>query len=375
MKALILLSALVSLTLVSCGGKKNNSTSNTAVVEEFSEFSELQAKFAKHTVICSEVSCPGYVAKLVLWFKAENDKFRLGVCSGTLYKNKYIITNSHCIPDEVKYDGANCSKYIKVLFPQTTEQKEENATCSQVIQVFDNYNNEPDIAVIELNTNIYREDIKIVNNAFIENSTVHAYTMNPSADNEGTVGKIKLKTCKLTSDNIFTMSNELSSATTMLTGDNCNVIGGNSGSGLFNEKNEYIGAVYAKIEMGEIRSLFTRARINNTMYSYNGSAYNIGCLNSITEAQGYNCDMRPKTMDDLNSYIEREKAANGLSQTDEANIKYQVLDGFKLNLTKGNRLQTSENLVYFKLIWKELFVSPSSSSTSKITEKRLIEAQ
>lgn len=362
--------------MVSCGGKKNNSTSNTAVVEEFSEFSELQAKFAKHTVICSEQYCPGYVAKLAFWVKGkEEDQYFLGVCSGTLYKNKYILTNSHCVPEELRYVGANCSNQIKVLFPQTVGQKAESAACSRVVQVFNIDKNEPDIAVLELNSNVYREDIKIIKNAFIENSTVHAYTMNPSADNEGTVGKIKLKTCKLTSDNIFTMSNELSSATTMLTGDNCNVIGGNSGSGLFNEKNEYIGTVYAKIEMGEIRSLFARARINNTMYSYNGSAYNIGCLNSIIEAQGYNCDMRPKTMDDLNNYIEREKAASGLSRTDDANIKYQVLDGFKLNLVKGNRLQTSESLVYFKLIWEELFVSPSASSTSKISEKRLMDAQ
>ncbi len=368
----ILLSALLPLLLVSCGSKNNSSTSNTAVVEEFAEFSELQAKLDKHTVICSEQNCPGYVAKLAFWVK-EEDKYLLGVCSGTLYKNKYIITNSHCIPDELRYAGANCSKQIRVLFPQTVEQKAENASCSRVVQVFDINNNQPDIAVLELKTNIYREEIKIVKDAFIENSTVHAYTMNPSYENEGAVGKIKLKTCKLTSDNIFTMSNELTSATTMLTGDNCNVIGGNSGSGLFSEKNEYIGTVYAKIEMPEIRSLFANARLNHSMYSYNGSAYNIGCLNSITEGQGYNCDMTPKTMTDLNGYIEREKMASGLSQVDESKIRYQILDGFKLKLTQENRMQTSESLIYFKLIWKELFVSPTSMS-SKVTEKRLIEA-
>lgn len=363
----------MSLTLVGCGGSNKSASSNAAIVEEFEELSELQSKLSKHTVICTEGYCPGSIAKLAFWGKAEEGKYYLGVCSGTLYNNKYIITNSHCIPDELRYANANCSKQISVIFPDTAFLKNEKANCSRIVQVFDINNNEPDIAVIELNRNVIREDIKISKNAFVENSTVKAYTMDPSYENEGTVGKIRLKTCQMTTDNIFTMSNDSKSATTMLTGNSCNVIGGNSGSGLFNARNEYIGTVYAKIEMADLRSIFSQAKISNSMFSYNGSAYNIGCLNNITENSGFDCDMSSKSMSDLDNYIEREKAANGLTQEDESKIKYQVLDGFKLKLTLSKDVATTESLVYFKEIWKKLFVSPSSSQ--KLAQKRLIEAQ
>ena len=97
------LALLLLSTLVSCGSKSSNKSLADST-QTFQESSELKAAIADQYVLCGVegLNCPDFSAKLVHWGQESETEYYLGVCSGTLYNGKYIITNSHCIPKNIK---------------------------------------------------------------------------------------------------------------------------------------------------------------------------------------------------------------------------------------------------------------------------------
>ena len=355
---------LLSLLLASCG--KNAKTSeSTASLQKFRDLDALNAALDKQRVYCGVegAKCPGYAAKLTYWFEAEDSNYYLGTCSGTLYQNRYIITNSHCIPDEIKNAGSSCSDQLKVLFPYTNRFVSEEVRCSRIIQVYDQKNGGPDIAVLEIEQNIYRDEVKISKNAFIDNSKVYAYTMNPSTTDK-TVGTITQKKCTLSIDNAFFMSTLASSHGAILNGHDCDVIHGNSGSGLFNEAGEYIGAVFAKVEMTALYEIFSKNKIYHTMIGPNGIVQNIGCLNSITSNAGVGCSMKMKTSLELENYLLRMKQKVKLETENESLINYEMQNGFQLKLTKVDSYNANRSLDSFRKTWNEIFTEKANAIDS-----------
>ena len=133
MKKNIFLMLALALTITSCGGSKSsNGSSSSSALKKFINLDDLKAALDRQVVECGEagLSCPGFSAKITFWGYDEN--YYLGVCSGTLYNNKYIITNSHCIPKEIAKAGADCSDQLKVLFPTTKYYNSESAKCKNI---------------------------------------------------------------------------------------------------------------------------------------------------------------------------------------------------------------------------------------------------
>ncbi len=360
----MLMVLLLASLLASCG-RREETSDTTSQLQTFKDLDALNEALDNQRVYCGVPgnACPGYAAKLAFWYEADATKYYLGVCSGTLYQNRYIITNSHCIPPEIKRAGALCSDQIRVLFPNTNQYISQNARCSRVIQAYQQDQGQPDIAVIELDKNVYREEIRISKNSFVENSKVYAYTMNPSSYDK-TVGTITQKKCTLTTDNAFFMSTSQSSNGAVLYGNDCNVISGNSGSGLFNERGEYLGAVFAKVEMTALYELFAKKRINHAMTGPMGIVQNIGCLGSITSNSGIACSPKNNTASEVDSFINRMKMNANLSTENEALINYELSDGFQLKLTKAKSFDSLRTVDSFRQKWNELFVEKTSSLSS-----------
>ncbi len=350
---------------MSCGSS-TRPKDTTSQLQKFKDLEELTNAYNNQTVYCgvAQNDCPGFAAKLAYWFLAENGKYYLGSCSGTLYQNKYILTNSHCIPSEIKRAGAICSDQIKVLFPYTKRLNAQSVRCARVIQVYQQDKGQPDLAVLEMEKVVSRDDdVVITKNNFIENSKVYAYTMNPNSYDRN-IGTITLKRCTLSVDNAFTMSNLTSSSVAILSGNDCNVISGNSGSGLFNEKGEYLGAVYAKIDIEKLRDVFSIEGINHSVRGPIGVAQNIGCLNSLTSNSGITCNIRTKNVSDIEAYIERVKNYASLGTENEALINYEITDGFQLKLTKAKFADSRLSVESFRQKWRGLFSDQASSLSS-----------
>lgn len=364
MKTLFLM-LLLAVSVAGCGSK--SSSPNTSAADglmEFPDIEGLKKVWDAQYVVCGEdgLDCPGFATKLAFWGQSSADSYYLGVCSGTLYKNKYIITNSHCIPDDIKRAGANCRNHIKALYPKTKYYNEEAAGCLRIIQAFDQEAANPDIAIIELDRVVIRDSVNVSNEGFLENTAVHAYTMNPS-EFSNSLGTIVKKTCTLTTDNAYTLSNKATSANGVIYGNNCNVIHGNSGSGLLNAKGELVGAVFAMIELDGLRKFYRDNNVNYLGSEPTGVAQNITCLNNLTTNSGVKCSMANPTKYDLSEFVKRAIYSNGLTLMDSKSIEYTMKPGFKLELkylTKGEKAVNSIDA--FEILWNKIFVSGSAAA-------------
>lgn len=367
MKALpLILVLLSSIAMTGCG---ESSKKPVASVVRYANMEALVEALDKQQVVCGEAGrdCPGYAAKLTFWWDDGQD-FLLGTCSGTLYQNKYIITNSHCIPAELKKAGANCTDQIKVAFPATKTLPAEGVKCKRIIQAYDEDSQQPDIAVFELENLIFRQSSVVLNqNAFGENINVYAHTMNPT---NSTLGTITKKSCKMSLDNALLMETDKTASSGAIFGSNCDVISGNSGSGLFNEAGQMIGAVYARLDRPTFNSKMNDAGIKYNDTSYFGVASNLGCLTSILSSSGINCSIKEASKTDINDFIDRAINKYNLQGTPESQIKYALTADLKLSLTSGNT-DPLTSLTSFREKWTKLFFSTTRNANNKIVENLL----
>ncbi len=253
-KVLLIAPLLLSFA---CGTERERpARKNSSIVETTTEESRVEEFFNKSSVVCSESECPDNVAKLTFYNKEDNGEYKLGVCSGTLIKPGLMLTNSHCIPKNISYTGADCSKHIQVKFPgpyMNMITGTEMVKCTRVRSVYDYEGGEIDLALIEVErTRKSRSSVKFMVNEPNYGELVHAYTMDPSS--AGTEGYIRKKECKLVEENNLYENEYAGKGSTFTLGsrynfyNTCDIIGGNSGSGLFTSTGELMGAIHAKID-------------------------------------------------------------------------------------------------------------------------------
>ena len=370
MKQNLLLIFMLAISLAGCGSKSNNSSASSEL-QTFEDFEMLKIALDKHTVVCGEagLTCPSYTAKLVFWTKASNNQdYNLGVCSGSLYKGKYIITNSHCIPKEVARSGTGCGDHIKAVFPTTKYYDADEAKCKSIVQVYNPSEDQPDIAVIELDRTLVRDSVEISKDSFIEGSNVSAFTMNPDAS---TVGTILKKTCTLSTDNALFMSASPSSGKALISGPACDIVGGNSGSALL-KNGKMIGVVFARFDVPGLTKVFEENGINFTGKGFLGIAQNITCLNNIATSAGINCASDVPQISNFNDFLERAKAEHNLAAVNESQIEYEMNLSLKLKLKEVRTPQTSKSLTAFKENWTKILFNNSNSSQASIVFKSVL---
>ncbi|MBC7714717.1 MAG: trypsin-like serine protease [Rhizobacter sp.] len=370
MKQNIFLMITLVITLAGCGVKNTNPKidSNSDELQSYINLDELKAALDKQVVICGEggLACPGFAAKITFWGASSKNNYYLAVCSGSLYQNKYIITNSHCIPKEISRAGASCSDQLKVLFPTTKYYESESAKCKSIVQVYSPDKNQPDLAVIELDRVVNRDSVEIAKDGYIENSNVTAYTMNPD-QHDNTLGVIVKKNCVLSTDNAIFMSTSHSAHSAIVSGMFCDVIHGNSGTALLNKNGKMIGAVFARMEPEQLTKVFSENHIHFTSSVPMGIAQNITCLNSVTSNSGIGCDMKALRVEDFNDFVTRSIQTQNLSAVSDGQIEYEVTAGFKLKLKEVGVATAPNDLQSFKDNWSKIFFqNASTSEASKI---------
>jgi V8-like Glu-specific endopeptidase len=196
-------------------------------------------------VDCAVASeCPANVGLVVLKMGVGKD-LGFGQCSGTLIGKDTILTNSHCVPDEVKNFTEHCSDRIAFVLPKAQAGKKKLATCKKVLFASDisKGNLDPDYALIQLNEELTDTPSVVSTKGFQEGQSVVAFTSDP--DSEVKIkGMIRKKQCEAVQGTIVsTKFTHPYSYTVALFSDTCGVIGGNSGSGVFNQQGQVIGVI------------------------------------------------------------------------------------------------------------------------------------
>lgn len=344
------------LALSSCGQKDRLPKEKSKSVIDYYTLEQVLYAFKVSNVVCNGGDCPGNVAKLTFWYPYKQG-YQLAVCSGTLIDEEYILTNSHCIPDHIQFSGADCSKNIKISFPDTNLYYEETLTCEKVVQAFSVNDQNPDLAVIKVSKSYYDDRAKTVikKNSFIDHESAYAYTMNPSTNND-LIGSIVKKECQISLDNfIFDKITEGFPDSFELFGDKCKLIGGNSGSGLFNLEGELIGVISTRIDSDLINEVFNDLGLTHDTFTHMGGAVNVSCLKKITESQGVGCKiLTPTEKEKKNAlnYILKKVKEEGLDTVNYKNIRYKFNKQTELILTEDYNCPKSKNLNYLIKIMK-----------------------
>lgn len=350
---------LSSFFLTGCGGGKGDAKPSSSNVVNFKTMDALMYAYDNQKVICNdEKDCSGAAAKITMIVEYKKS-YTLAVCSGTLYNNKYIITNSHCVPDSLKRSGSDCSERMKVLFPKTSQYRAENVKCLRVIQAYDQEAGQPDLAVLELETSISRGlSPKIVPGAFVENNNAHAYTMNPVS---AQLGVIERKNCKISTNNIMIVNKNVNAPRAGIYGYSCNVIGGNSGSGLFDDNEQLIGAVSHRIEVSEATKVLRESGFNVTANAYAGFAQNIGCINSILKNDGAACTTERTLQDsDWRELINNSLEESNVKGISLSQLEYEIVDGFKIKFKESKNPDPLKSFVFLEKLLLETSEKESS---------------
>ncbi len=368
MKKLNIALLLLGLSLIGCGSdKKDSSNVNVDNQRIAKSEEELFQMLSDSTVICADKNdCPNNVAKLTFWVQVGSGKYGVGVCSGTLVEEGYLITNSHCVPDNLK-SGNACGKQIVIEFPETNTLKKERIKCEKVVQVYNRNNKEdgPDLAVLKVSNSIENRNTSVLKPGnFVDQSDVYAYTMNPSSYFKD-IGTITKKECKISNDNIFTFKANAESAMTLIHGDKCKIIGGNSGSGLFDSEGNYIGAIFARLDLPEVKKLLASSLLFHEPLTNMGLAYNINCIRSLY-VPGQSCETDTLLAKSIDEYLDLKKLEFGLESVEEDNIKVTI------NEFLGIELEQTDRTFFYRMldsVRKKLNEAFKDSSQKRLSRK------
>jgi hypothetical protein len=129
-----LVTGLAASLIVGCSDPVVNSTNDRL---EYRSLERARKGMQRSEVVCQDKSeCPGFTASVVFVEQQYQDgksRFFTGFCTGQLIAGNRILTNWHCLPANIRQEGAACSEWLTVKFPRTLTHDSEVVACQKVI--------------------------------------------------------------------------------------------------------------------------------------------------------------------------------------------------------------------------------------------------
>lgn len=202
-------------------------------------------------LVCDQTDpahCPSTVGLIVTRTTAW-----IGQCTASLIGEQTLITNSHCIPDELKQDGADCSKNMAVYFPQTATNPAEKVKCEKVLHISKiakegepGFGLEADYAVLQLARVVTRPHLTIRRDlGLTDDLKLVAYAIDPKYGGR-TMGILKVKMCSARQGSIAAPS-FVQNFAGVGAFSGCEIIPGNSGSPAIDRDGNMRALVHATI--------------------------------------------------------------------------------------------------------------------------------
>jgi V8-like Glu-specific endopeptidase len=288
-----------ALLLVSCGGDNDG----TGIVSEDDRFTS-EFKFTDiingATLRCHENFCPsgavklaarhgsaGTIEKTINGEVTQVPVYKYSWCSGFLIDKRTIVTNGHCIPDQVKYQGASCSDELAVMY--INGSRTENIRCSRILNVIHNEKKDQDFAVFQLDRNIPVSPIKVEKRGLLDGSSVTAVVVDHGEIRRGgfSTSYIRNVECKVVYNSIVyplgtsPFSHSYALGDRANSSEDCKVISGNSGSGLFDTQSRHaVGVVSHTVYKDKAREIVTKlpGELETWSISSMGLATNLACI-------------------------------------------------------------------------------------------------
>lgn len=244
--------AFLSLPLLALGGCGGGSQQTTTYWHPERQIPtrglpESQAAALRTYVYCGAENCNPSVGMLISTTTA-----RVGTCTASLIGDGEIaVTNSHCIPDDLKQsDGADCGDRLYLFFPKVGNAPAVRADCAKVLHASDISGKEKvsaDYAFIRLKAPVSRPVIKFSDGGFESSKAYHLAKVDPTESNGAFMGRLENTDCVATYPTVLTPSaNHPQSPLTSFT--SCKIEHGNSGSPILDDLGQIRGVIQAKFE-------------------------------------------------------------------------------------------------------------------------------
>jgi len=216
----------------------------------------------------SPEACPSNVAMLII-----KEKTGLSQCTGFLIGPRTLMTNSHCLPKELRAPRASCAD-VTLIFPASDRgggDASERVACDFVeyaspigddegsrLAVDLERRNRPqtDFAILHLKTATSRPPLLINNKGLSPDEPLSAWTVDPVSEvNPG--GTLRKKSCKPVAGSVlapdFTGKNDGRRApVAALSG--CEILHGNSGSPLVDSRGQARALIFATLPAREMEN-------------------------------------------------------------------------------------------------------------------------
>ena len=196
----------------------------------------------------SSGGCPENVGLIFVETRTSYSLSGQGQCTGFLVADNIVATNSHCIPEAAKVSRENCSANIAIRFldrghtqTQGVQAQPSIFTCKRVLDFSPGGIMSPDYAFFEI-ASTGRQPVKIAQNGIADRSGLRVVKVTPNSPSYsmlrgGTMESARCTTALNTLLNIRSASPWSETAVAV----DCAAVSGNSGSPVFNDRDEVVG--------------------------------------------------------------------------------------------------------------------------------------
>lgn len=278
------------LIVSSCGQKKPEDTVQFLDLEEDDD---KLALFKTAVLTCDTESpkkapCSESVAFLTYIIKDDwgYEDTGIGSCTGFYLGSNIMMTNSHCIPDHLKYDDSTCGEDLQATFLNG-----EQIFCEKIIKFSEQNDNGSislDYAFFELKSAPSVKALSLTSEGIRENDKLLVQSVNPYLSHDILEGSLVPRDCKAVTDTVwipsYSKSNSKRHKTAIVPTIDCDNRGGNSGSPVLGKDGHVHGLLHSIIVIDNIINLILNQLIGESPEVLKTLSFNtnFACFESLS---------------------------------------------------------------------------------------------
>lgn len=219
---------------------------------------------AEQKAMSGEVSCanPSSCHPAVAMLTSLSTDSQLGQCTAFLISPDIAVTNSHCIPTDLKTPGSACGNRIWLHFPALPDYPDLRADCAEVISASaleKEVKPVPDYALIRLAQAVQRPPLEISREGFKDGEIYRILKVDPMSQTSAQ-GSMTAALCKSVHNSALVPKSSDDRSLNMAFVD-CEIVHGNSGSPIVDSQGKVRGVIELLFNSQTVNDSLARQKI------------------------------------------------------------------------------------------------------------------